>query len=277
MFHRKSSKTTRPNSSVRFFDLSPRQGPLVGIHRKLSILWNELVESGDENRLGKCERCGFRRWRLSRTRCMVCGAALCENCQMVAGYANDHVTGSVRSSESTWPRVPNVSPYHTVCSWESFDRWAWTFISRGHAPAVLGQQYVLGGIRLHPGTAGRTVALAEDFRRTQKLAQVRNLTEAEDHESAAGIYQELGMWKEAGEVRRIGRRQLVTQVHVNVNDLVDQVRKAGIATDYTCPTCGGHIHITGETLATLRNCQHCGSVVQTTDLVDFLIKVVGYQ
>ncbi|TLZ83409.1 MAG: hypothetical protein E6K03_05235 [Methanobacteriota archaeon] len=85
------------------------------------------------------------------------------------------------------------------------------------------------------------------------------------------------MWKEAGEVRRIGRRQLVTQVHVNVNDLVDQVRKAGIATDYTCPTCGGHIHITGETLATLRNCQHCGSVVQTTDLVDFLIKVVGYQ
>ena len=45
------------------------------------------------------------------------------------------------------------------------------------------------------------------------------------------IYQELGMWKEAGEVRRIGRRQIVTQVHVNVNDLVDRVRKAGIATD----------------------------------------------
>ena len=179
MFHRKSSKTTRPNSSVRFFDLSPRQGPLVGIHRKLSILWNELVESGDENRLGKCERSGFRRWRLSRTRCMVCGAALCENCQMVAGSANADLTGCVRSSESTWPRVPNVSPYHTVCSWECFDRWAWTFISRGHAPAVLGQQYVLSGIRLHPGTAGRGVALAEDFCRTQKLAQVRNLTEAD--------------------------------------------------------------------------------------------------
>jgi len=147
-----------------------------------------------------------------------------------------------------------------------------------HSPVVLGQDYVLGGIRLHPGTAGRAVAMAEDFRRTQKLAQVRNLIEAEDHESAAGIYQELGMWKEAGEVRRNARRQIVTQVHVNVNDLVDQVRKAGIATDYTCPACGGHIRITGETtLATLRNCQYCGSVVQTTDLVDFLTKVVGYQ
>jgi len=209
---------------------------------------------------------------------MVCGTELCENCQMVAGYANTHPAGSARSSESMLPRVPTVSPYHTICSWECFDRWAWTFISRGHTAVVFGQEYILGGIRLHPGTAGRAVTMAEDFRRTQKLAQVRNLIEAEDHESAAGIYQELGMWKEAGEVRRLGRRQIVTQVHVNVNDLVDQVRKAGIATDYTCPTCGGHIHITGETtLATLRNCQYCGSVVQTTDLVDFLTKVVGYQ
>ena len=203
---------------------------------------------------------------------------MCENCQMVAGYASAHLSGAARSSESPLARPPIVSPYHTVCSWECFDRWAWTFISRGYAPVVMGQEYVLGGIRLHPGTAGRAVAIAEDFRRTQKLAQVRNLIEAEDHESAAGIYQELGMWKEAGEVRRNGRRQIVTQVHVNMNDLVDQVRKAGIATDYTCLACGGHIRITGETtLATLRNCQYCGSVVQSTDLVDFLTKVVGYQ
>jgi hypothetical protein len=64
---------------------------------------------------------------------------------------------------------------------------------------------------------------------------------------------------------------------VNLNDLVDQVRKAGIATDYTCPACRGHIHISGETtLASLRTCEYCGSVIQTTDLVDFLAKVVGY-
>ena len=142
---------------------------------------------------------------------------------------------------------------------------------------MFGQHYVLGGVRLHPGTAGRAVAMAEDHRRGQMLEQARHLIEAEDHEAAAGIYQKLGMWKEAGEIRRNGRRQIVTQVHVNVNDLVDQVRKAGITTDYTCPACRGHIRITGETtLATLRNCQYCGSAVQTTDLVDFLTKVVGY-
>src|SRR3989475_11475095 len=119
--------------------------------------------------------------------------------------------------------------------------------------------------------------MAEDHRRGQLLEQRRVVVEAEDHEAAAGICQSLGPWKEAGEVRRNGRRQIMTQVHVNVNDLVEQVRKAAIATDYTCPACRGHIPITGDTtLATLRNCQYCGSVVQTTDLVDFLTKVVGY-
>jgi hypothetical protein len=102
--------------------------------------------------------------------------------------------------------------------------------------------------------------------------------EAEDFEAAARVYQEIGMWKEAGEVRRMARRQVVTQVHVNVNDLVDQLRKAGISTDYTCPACGGHIRISGETsLAKLTSCEFCGSVIQTTDLVDFLTRVVGYR
>src|SRR5437870_12794998 len=166
---------------------------------------------------------------------MVCGVVLCENCQMVAGYAQSHLP-SPRSSDSSL-LYSTIPPYHVVCSWECFDRWAWTFVSRGHAPVMLGQTYVLGGVRLHPGTAGRAVAMAEDRRRGQLLEQARHLIEAEDHESAAGIYQSLGMWKEAGEVRRNGRRQIVTQVHVNVNDLVEQVRKAGIATDYTCPAC----------------------------------------
>ena len=226
--------------------------------------------------LGTCERCGHRRWRLSLSRCMVCGAVLCENCQMVAGYAQPGPAASQPLSNPAL-RYSTIPVYHTVCSWECFDRWAWTFISRGHAPGMFGQHYILGGVRLHPGTAGRAVAMAEDHRRGQMLEQARHLIEAEDHEAAAGIYQTLGMWKEAGEIRRNGRRQIVTQVHVNVNDLVDQVRKAGIITDYMCPACRGHIRITGETtLATLRNCQYCGSAVQTTDLVDFLTKVVGY-
>jgi len=195
---------------------------------------------------------------------------------MVVGFSEGLGRGPPRFQ---YPAIGDLATaYHAVCSWECFDKWAWGFISRGHAPKRLGLDYTLGGMRLHPAAARRAVAMSEDHRRRQMLEQARHLIEAEDHESAARIYQQLAMWKEAGDIRRAGRRQIVTQVHVNLNDLVDQVRKAGIATDYTCPACRGHIHISGTTtLANLRTCEYCGSVIQTTDLVEFLAKVVGYQ
>src|SRR2546422_3890975 len=201
---------------------------------------------------------------------MVCGAILCESRQMAARSAQSHL-GAEPLPVDPAVRYSAVPLYHTVCSWECFDRWAWTFISRGHAPSVIGQNYVLGGVRLHPGTAGRAVVMAEDHRRGQRLEEARHLIEAEDHESAAGIYQSLGMWKEAGEVRRNGRRQIVKQVHVNVNDLVEQVRKAGIATDYTCPACRGHIRITRDTtLPTLRTRPDTGPGTTPHELVALL-------
>src|SRR2546428_5461311 len=162
---------------------------------------------------------------------MVCGAILCENCQMVAGYAQSHLGAALLPVDPA-VRTSAVPLYHTVCSWECFDRWAWTFISRGHAPSVIGQNYVLGGVRLHPGTAGRAVVMAEDHRRGQRLEEARHLIEAEDHESAAGIFQSLRMWEATGEGRRNGRRQIVTQVHLNVDHLVAQGRKAGIPPDH---------------------------------------------
>src|SRR2546426_4663920 len=143
---------------------------------------------------------------------MVCGAILCENCQMVAGYAQSHF-GAAPLPVTPAVRYPAVPSYHTVCCWECLERWAWTSIPRGQAPAVIGQNYVLGGVRLHPGTAGRAVAMAEDHRRGQRLEQARHLIEAEDHEAAAGIYPSLGMGKEAGEGPKTGRLQIVTEDH----------------------------------------------------------------
>src|SRR5439155_1298544 len=75
--------------------------------------WNG---QGDPASLRTCERCGHRRWRLSLSRCMVCGAVLCENCQMVAGYAQPDPAVSQRSSNPTL-RYSTIPAYHTVCSW----------------------------------------------------------------------------------------------------------------------------------------------------------------
>jgi hypothetical protein len=126
--------------------------------------------------------------------------------------------------------------------------------------------------------ASRAVAMYQQHVTESKLNYAKKLIDAEQIEGAAMIYQELGMWKEAGDLRRRARQQVMTQVHVNVNELIDQLKKAGISTNYTCPVCGGHIPITGETnLSKLYGCQFCGSVIQTTDLVEFLTKVVGYK
>src|SRR2546426_8102892 len=144
---------------------------------------------------------------------MVCGAILCENCQMVAGYAQSHL-GAEPLPVDPAVRTSAVPLYHTVCSWECFDRWAWTFISRGHAPSVIGQNYVLGGVRLHPGTAGRAVVMAEDHRRGQRLEEARHLIEAEDHESAGGVHQSPRHWEGGGESPGAGRRQNLAPVHV---------------------------------------------------------------
>src|SRR2546422_8231766 len=103
---------------------------------------------------------------------MVCGAILCENCQMVAGYAQSHLGAALLPVDPA-VRTSAVPLYRTVCSWECFDRWAWTFISPGHAPSVIGQNHVLRGVRPHPGTPGPAVVTAEDHRRGQRPEQAR--------------------------------------------------------------------------------------------------------
>ncbi len=159
-----------------------------------------------------------------------------------------------------------------------FDAWASHAVANGAQVALWGSNWAFLGVVLGPQFTDRVNWMIADHKRKWALATAINMVNAERHEDAARIYEGLGMFREAGEVRRAGRRQVTTQVHVDVNSLIEQIRKAGISTDYTCPACGGHIRIAPDTsLARLTSCEFCGSVIQTTDLVDFLTKVVGYR
>jgi DNA-directed RNA polymerase subunit RPC12/RpoP len=120
--------------------------------------------------------------------------------------------------------------------------------------------------------------MAERHRINLRLQHADNLLAAERFEDAAKIYESLNMWKEAGETRRHGKRNVVTQVQVDVNDLIDQVRRGGLTTTYSCPACRSPIQIDANMdVRALKHCQHCGSVIQSTDLVEFLSRVVGYR
>jgi hypothetical protein len=139
-----------------------------------------------------------------------------------------------------------------------------------------GQDWMLAGFVLAPSVAQRAVTMYEDFVTQQKLAHARRLIDAEQIEGAAMIYQELGMWKEAGDLRRGARQQVVTQVDVDVNDLMQQLRTMGVSASYTCPVCRSPSVITATTPpGALTKCQYCGAVTRPTDIVEAVTKVLN--
>lgn len=166
------------------------------------------------------------------------------------------------------------SQYFGVCSWPCFDRWATIVFQQGQWPAMNGDRYMLAGLVLMPGTAQRAGQLYQTFRTNIGLDHAQKMLQAGDFEGAAHEYEALEMWDKAAEARR--RDHTVTEVQVNLNQLVEQLKSSGVSTNYTCPSCGSRIPITGETdLATLATCSYCGSVIRLTDLANFLSKVVG--
>src|SRR2546428_11985218 len=114
---------------------------------------------------------------------MVCGALLCESCQMIVGSTEGDLARMSGRSAGGYGSFGPV--YHAACTWDCFDRWAWSFISRDHAPKRFGPGYVLGGIRLHPAAAQRAGAMAEDHRRRPAPAPARHLLQAEEQHAAA--------------------------------------------------------------------------------------------
>src|SRR5437879_13003376 len=107
---------------------------------------------------------------------MVCGALLCENCQMIVGSTEGDLSrGSGRLSGGYGSLGP---VYHAACTWVCFDRWAWSFISRDIAPKRLGPGYDLGGIRLQRAAARRAVALSGEARRRRGRVRVRHFVGA---------------------------------------------------------------------------------------------------
>ncbi len=152
-----------------------------------------------------------------------------------------------------------------VCSWPCFDGWAAYYVSHGHSVQPTMGGWGLAGVVLDPSAASRAM-----------LLQARQYEVAERLEDAARTYEIIGMAKEAGDLRRRARTHTVTQVQVDVNALIEQVRRGGLTATFACPACGSPIPISGATsAAALRTCPACGSTIQTSDLARFLQRVVG--
>ncbi len=162
------------------------------------------------------------------------------------------------------------------CSPACFDAWAALRVSEGAEVSAWGSSWMFEGVALGPVFLARVNGMVAEHKRKWALASAINMVNAERHEDAARIYESLGMFKEAGEVRRAGRRQVTTQVQVNVNDLMQQLRAMGVSASYTCPVCRSPSTISGETSPdALTKCQYCGAVARPSDIVEAITKVLS--
>ncbi len=99
----------------------------------------------------------------------------------------------------------------------------------------------------------------------------KDLEKAGRHEDAGKLYEEFGLIEEAGKARRQGKSQYVTNISVDLNQLLEKLKSGGLVSVYKCPNCGGSIKISGTTSTQkLSKCEYCGTVLQTDDLVNFI-------
>ena len=116
-------------------------------------------------------------------------------------------------------------------------------------------------------------ALWKRLARYTRLIQAKHFETLREFENAAKIYKSLGMYEEAGKVRAKRDELTVkrTDVSLNLNALLKQIKDGGIVAIYRCPHCGGKLKVGNKTtLKSLRTCEHCGSEIEAMDLADFL-------
>lgn len=122
-------------------------------------------------------------------------------------------------------------------------------------------------------SSGKLLWMFERFRAKAKTSLAQNLEKCGRIDDAAKVYEDLRMYDKARELRERDRQILVrkTDVSVNLNALLQQVKDGGIVAIFRCPRCGGKLKIGDKTtLNSLKVCEHCGSEIESMDLADFL-------
>ena len=114
----------------------------------------------------------------------------------------------------------------------------------------------------------------KDFAKLGYSALAFNLERCGRPLDAAVIYEkQLKMYDKAKSLREKEKQVISrhTDVSINLNELLRQVRDGGIVAIYRCPHCNGTLKINNKTsLKSLKTCEHCGSEIETVDLADFL-------
>ena len=251
--------------------------------------------------MGNCPNCGKKKLFLVKTTCSICGKNGCSECfkflfRVLEGdggmeelyYACsekclDKVAGEIESQIDPKEIVPTneIPPVRF-------------FVER-----VVLQQYaskvsssLMGQLKNRLQKKVYRVSFAKDFAdgspptgdlwerlvKHTRLIQASHFETLREFENAAKIYKSLGMYEKAGETRA-KRDELTiknTNISVNLNALLQQIKDGGIVAVFRCPNCGGKLKISDKTtLNSLKECEYCRSEITSMDLADFLKTVLS--
>jgi hypothetical protein len=112
-----------------------------------------------------------------------------------------------------------------------------------------------------------------NFHYARRKILSNNLARSGRFEDAAKIEEELGNYNGAGELRLRAKEQIIrkTDISVNLNSLLQQIKDGGIVADYHCPNCSSPLQINDKsTVSSLKICEHCGHSIDTVNLAEFL-------
>jgi len=126
--------------------------------------------------------------------------------------------------------------------------------------------------------SGKALWMFEKFRTKARTALAQNLEKCGRTQDSAKIYEDLRMYDKARELRERDRHIMVkkTDVSINLNALLQQVKDGGLVAIFRCPHCGGKLKVIDKTTPnSLKNCEHCGSEIESIDLADFLKTVLS--
>lgn len=118
-----------------------------------------------------------------------------------------------------------------------------------------------------------SVGLYFKFKKHLAFLQAQNCEKAGHHEQAAQLYEQYDLYDKAGRLREKARevRVKTTEVSVDLNKLLKQVKDGGLVVLYRCPHCDGNLKIGKDSkVEGLRHCNYCGSEIKTVDLVEYL-------
>ncbi len=256
--------------------------------------------------MGNCPSCGASSlFGVNTKQCAWCGKIVCNKCVpqlhgslsiKVGAYYEIHGFCSEGCHNSFWWKVFVDYPLHNIGT--DIERFGGTIIDLWNDaifnaimnanPAVVKslESKAKNAIAMHNSastafpwftSSGTTIPEFEKFHTNCKTALAENLEKCGRTQDAAKVFEEMRMYDKARELREKDRQLIIkkTDVSVNLNALLQQVKDGGIVAVFRCPHCGGKLKVGSQTtLNSLRVCEHCNSEIDTMDLADFLKTVL---